>query len=123
MTPGTCQTISGAPVGGRAACATDGSGCGGACNGVNPAACAYPASSCRSASCSAGIETHAANCNGAGACPAPVTVPCTPYICGPTACKTTCAADADCIAADYCNGTTCVPKIATGGNCSENRVC
>jgi len=42
----------GAPHGARPACATDGSSCGGSCDGLNVAGCAYPTAQCRSASCS-----------------------------------------------------------------------
>src|SRR5205807_365950 len=51
---GQCVAVSGAPHGARAACATDGSACGGACNGVATASCTYPAAQCRGASCSSG---------------------------------------------------------------------
>jgi hypothetical protein len=39
---------------------------------------------------------------------------CTPYFCDGTlaTCPTTCSAQTDCVAADYCNGTNCVPLLA-----------
>ena len=121
---GQCVAVAGAPHGARPACGTDGSSCGGACDGVTTAACAYPTAQCRGASCSAGVETASASCNGAGSCPAPVTTSCSPYACGPTSCKTSCAADSDCAAADYCNGAgTCVPKKADGVACTASNQC
>jgi uncharacterized repeat protein (TIGR01451 family) len=120
---GQCVAVAGSPPGGRAACATDGSSCGGSCDGVNGVACAYPAVQCRGASCAAGTATAAASCNGAGACPAASTTACTPYACGATACKTTCAADADCVAGDYCNAGACVAKKADGLACATSNQC
>ncbi len=43
--------------------------------------------------------------------------------CGPGACATTCAADGDCADGNYCEGTTCVPKKASGTACKESRSC
>src|SRR5262249_13335614 len=132
---GQCVAVTGAPHGARPACATDGSACGGACDGVNGAGRSEPATQCRGASCAAGVATASANCNGAGSCPAPSTTSCTPYVCGASACKTTCAADSDCVAGDYCDaGGACVPKKADGlasgagnqgthGNCVDGVCC
>ncbi len=120
---GLCVAVSGAPHGARTACAGSGT-CGGSCDGSNVAACAYPMVSCRGASCTAGVATSAASCDGAGSCPAPVTTSCNPYACGASACKTSCSADADCASADYCDGTgACVPKKADGLACGGSNQC
>jgi hypothetical protein len=82
---GECKPVTGAPHGvgtARAACTGDGSGgCGGSCNGTLRTACTYPTGACRTQSCSTAtgspVLTLAANCNGAGSCPA-VTSPCSP---------------------------------------------
>src|SRR5439155_6711573 len=52
LTPGTCTTVTGAPVGSRPACGGSGT-CAGACDGTNAAQCTFPgaAANCRSASC------------------------------------------------------------------------
>ncbi|MBK7861238.1 MAG: DUF11 domain-containing protein [Archangiaceae bacterium] len=122
---GTCSPSSGAPAGGRAACASDGSACGGTCDGSSRAACSYPTAStqCRSASCAAGVETHQASCDGAGACPAPVTAACNPYVCGATACGTSCTADAQCSSGFFCSNAVCVPKTQPGTTCSRDGEC
>ncbi len=122
---GTCTTISGAPHGARTACASDGSSCGGACDGLAPAACAYPgaAATCTSASCAGGVQTLAASCDGAGNCPATQTQACTPYVCGATACLSSCSVDGDCIAGDYCLAGACVPRKANGETCSAANQC
>src|SRR5439155_116716 len=94
---GTCTNVTGAPHGARQACASDGSVCGGVCDGSSATACAYPATetSCRGASCSAGVAMLQAACDGAGRCPPRQTQGCSPYLCGPQACLGNCASDAD----------------------------
>jgi hypothetical protein len=61
---GTCAPVTGPPVGGRAACATDGTSCGGMCDGANMAGCAYPGSSttCGTATCSNGQAADVRRC-------------------------------------------------------------
>jgi MYXO-CTERM domain-containing protein len=120
---GKCSPVTGNPVGGRPACATDGSSCGGACNGTNTAACTYPTSQCRGASCANGTQTAAASCDGQGHCPAPVTTACTPYVCGTNACKSSCATDTDCIGGDWCSGGVCTPRATNGGACTAADQC
>jgi uncharacterized repeat protein (TIGR01451 family) len=106
---GTCTAAVGAPHGARAHCGTDGSVCGGACDGSSRVACAYPgaAATCRAASCAGGIETRAAACDGAGACPVREEASCAPYACGADACRTSCGGDADCTAGGSCAQGTC----------------
>ncbi|WP_095983305.1 choice-of-anchor A family protein [Melittangium boletus] len=101
---GTCSPVTGAPVGGRPACASDGSVCGGNCNGTS-ASCSYPAAStvCRQASCSGSVETHAAFCDGSGSCPGATIVTCAPFVCGANACLTQCTTFADCSTGNYCS--------------------
>ncbi len=122
---GSCSAVTGAPHGARTACASDGSACGGACNGVATGACTYPGApaSCRSASCSGGVETLGAACDGAGHCPPVNTQICTPYVCGATACRTSCSADGECASGDYCAGDSCVPQKANGQACLATDEC
>src|SRR5262249_59737112 len=68
---GQCVAVTGAPHGSRPACTTDGSLCGGSCDGANVVACAYPAAPCRSASCAAGGAPPSASVHGAGSRPPP----------------------------------------------------
>src|SRR5581483_6065448 len=95
------------------------------CNGIATQSCTYPDNtvSCTSASCSNGKATLAAGCNGAGACPAPVQVDCAPYACGASACKTSCAADDDCVAADWCQSGACAPRLPNGAACTGVNQC
>jgi hypothetical protein len=52
-----------------------------------------------------------------------MTQPCGLYVCGATACKTTCANDADCQSGNYCNGTACVPQKALAQACTADDQC
>ena len=124
---GTCSPVTGAPEGGRPACDSDGSACGGACDGTRRTSCAYPLDtvSCRAASCTGGVATLAAGCDGAGHCPAPQTQPCAPYLCdsGGTACAGTCTVNADCPAGTFCAGGVCAPTLAAGARCAASGQC
>jgi outer membrane protein OmpA-like peptidoglycan-associated protein len=120
---GTCSPVTGAPAGGRAACGTDGSACGGACNGVVTASCTYPIATCRAASCTGGTATLAADCDGAGTCPAPQQQACAPYACGAVACLGGCGVDADCGAGNFCSAGLCAPTYAPGAACAADSQC
>ena len=122
---GSCQPVTGAPLGGRPACASDGSTCGGACDGSQRAQCRYPGgeAACRAGSCSGGVAVLPAACQGTGACPAPATAACAPYLCGPTACRTSCATDGDCAGGFFCEAGTCAPRRVQGAACSGANQC
>jgi MYXO-CTERM domain-containing protein len=116
---GTCSPASGKPHGSRKACTAGAAECAGACDGVNPAACAYPGkeTSCGAPSCAAG-QSIKSSCNGKGDCSADTPVACSPYQCGATSCKDTCAGDADCVEGFRCETATskCVPST---GKCKD----
>ncbi|TMA73103.1 MAG: DUF11 domain-containing protein [Deltaproteobacteria bacterium] len=122
---GTCSATTGAPHGTRSACASDGTVCGGSCDGVHPAACTYPGNSvsCRNASCAGGTATLAASCDGAGTCPALQTQTCAPFSCGPAACNGNCSADSDCANGTWCSAGVCVPLLAPGQACGGANQC
>src|SRR5207237_9618729 len=111
---GTGSPVTGAPHAGREACATDGTACGGTCDGTKTSACVYPTVSCREASCGGATAILAASCDGAGACPLEQTQPCAPYLCGPNACAGDCHADGDCASGSYCSAGRCAPKPPPG---------
>ena len=116
--PGTCTTVTGKPHGARTACAGAGAMCGGTCNGINAAACSYPTVSCGS-TCADGAQSSDV-CDGMGTCKKGTPMPCAGgYACdGTTKCKTSCAADGDCLAGYACSGSKCSP---TGGaKCSDD---
>ncbi len=127
-TVGTCSPSTGAPHGARAACTTDGSLCGGACNGVLTLACTYPSgsTSCRAAACDAGTNTATigANCDGAGKCPALTTQSCAPFLCQDAfTCKGDCSTNSDCSAGFYCSSNICKPKLTPGTACQNAGQC
>jgi hypothetical protein len=106
---GHCASVTGAPVGARPACTSDGSSCSGICNGNSATTCAYPASEiyCRGPSCANGLETRAATCASTGKCPPMTQSTCGRYVCGATACKTSCLSDADCSEGNLCRAGVC----------------
>ncbi|MGE3669079.1 MAG: DNRLRE domain-containing protein [Polyangiaceae bacterium] len=123
---GTCTEVTGAPVGTRPSCADDGSVCGGTCNGVQRAACAYPggAEECRAADCMSGTATLSATCDGAGSCPAIQTLACPTGNCAGTLCEGNCTVDGDCSAgAEYCAAGVCTPNKGNGEQCSRDSMC
>ncbi|MBM4362276.1 MAG: hypothetical protein FJ104_06320, partial [Deltaproteobacteria bacterium] len=133
---GACTTVPAnqpAPTS-KPSCATDATTCGTQlCNGADRFACHFPgaAVTCGEPSCAAGTGSLTPSCNGAGACSAPATVGCSPYVCGSTACLTSCTNDFMCDSNNRCNDSSqCQARLANGGNCysglfggAQNRWC
>jgi hypothetical protein len=141
---GTCVAVtSGAPKGSRAPCAGTGT-CAGTCSATSRTVCSYPGSvvSCRTRSCSGGVKTVAAGCDGAGNCPTAQTFNCPNSMCDGTDCQGACLADIDCQptpSTPYCNlpqgvcmatkgiaasctaGTDCTSTFCTDGVCCDAR--
>jgi outer membrane protein OmpA-like peptidoglycan-associated protein len=124
-TAGECLPVAGEPRGARPACASDGSLCGGECDGELRTACAYPAEQilCRAASCSEGVATLEAGCNGSGACPALITQSCGMYGCAETACHGDCQTDAECASGNWCSAGICTPTKEQGSSCAAANEC
>ena len=122
---GLCSATTGAPIGTRAACINFGTTCGGRCNGSNRTECTYPPSTvvCVAASCSGGVASSSASCDGRGVCGTPRRTDCNPYVCGPTACLTRCATDTDCSTGLRCQAGTCVTRIPAGMGCTTSAQC
>jgi hypothetical protein len=100
-----------------AACSTTDPVCGVLdCDGTG--ACVYPpaTTSCGTQNCKGHTQSQATNCDGLGTCIPPVTIDCSPYVCGATICLTTCTDNTSCIAAGFCDdaGSTCC-GLASGG--------
>jgi hypothetical protein len=125
---GTCNPVPAAqaPHGARTPCVSDGSTCGGSCDGSTRAQCAYPTDVCRPGSCDAsGIATAEASCLD-GACPPVVQRDCTGYGCDASAtqCAGPCATDpAACPAGEYCSAGLCVPTQTAGIPCGSAAEC
>ncbi|MEZ4232705.1 MAG: DNRLRE domain-containing protein [Polyangiaceae bacterium] len=124
---GVCSAVTGAPHGARTACANDGSGCGGTCDGTSQTSCTYPGNSvvCRAAACSTGIATVEARCTGTGSCPSLQQQTCSPYTCHPSLplCDGGCTVDGDCLAPQYCLAGICANPQGNGASCSTAGQC
>jgi len=120
---GTCTAVTGTPHGARTACVAAGTGvCARACDGKDRTQCNFGGKTveCSAASCAAGTATAASTCDGAGNCPTPTKADCAPYACGGTACKTSCAGDADCGGANVCDTKTGRCVVAVSAKCSPD---
>src|SRR5262249_26239230 len=129
-TGGLCIAVTGNPVGARNACASDGSKCGGTCDGTSRAPGTYPGSNVpfRAPSCTNDVGTLVAVCDGAGACPALQTQDCKPLTCGVDKCLSDCASDAQCQTGFYCDLAAvgqgiCKQKVALGSGCTVAHMC
>jgi len=122
---GTCSPVTGTPHGSRTACTGAGTTCGASCNGTVTTSCTFAAATtpCGAASCAAGKETPPTYCTGSGACATPVIKDCGAYVCGSTACKTTCATVADCATGYACKGSVCATTGGLGTICSAASEC
>jgi alpha-tubulin suppressor-like RCC1 family protein len=116
---GICTSVAnGPPHGNRTSCGTDAQ-CAGTCNGLASGLCSYPTKNCSPGpGCSGTSSVGQSACSG-GTCATPAPQSCAMgYICSGTACKTSCASDADCLPSYFCSGNTChldAVAISSGG--------
>jgi hypothetical protein len=106
---GTCIAVKGTPRLPRTGCAGAGGTCGGQCDGVNLAACAYPSAG---KVCGGGCaDAKIAVCDSSGACLAPAAcagnLACDAVTGG---CKSACVVDPDCAVGFVCTSGKCAPK-------------
>ncbi|HVX97140.1 MAG TPA: hypothetical protein VHK47_19645 [Polyangia bacterium] len=124
---GSCSSVGAGDAEPHARC-TPQPPCGntGSCDGAGACAQASADVSCGTASCAGTTYTPVSHCTGGGACATAATSSCSPYVCGPGACKTSCTADSDCVAPYTCQGAagakSCALKknglaCTTGGQC------
>lgn len=93
--------------GGAATCGLDG-----ACDGDGACRKYAAGTLCLAASCSGSTFQPASTCGTAGACTAPASAACAPYVCGSAGCKTSCQTSADCSSSGYtCAGSACVRAV------------
>jgi len=114
---GRCDLVAGKAHGGRP-CASDGTQCGGACDGIVRDVCRFPTPSTGCGTlCSGGVRTASA-CDGKGACAAAAPQPCPGnFACADTSlCKTACTNDTDCGKFHACEAGKCVPAATCDGD-------
>lgn len=77
------------------------------------------------ASCAAGLARAADVCDGTGACVLGESVSCGLFTCDEAgvACRTSCAADDECIALAHCDDGLCLPDLPIGAPCDEPSDC
>jgi hypothetical protein len=133
---GACSAVpkGDSPHGGRTSCASDGSVCGGSCDGSARDACKYPFDvTCRAGACVAGatVDDQAtsvleASCIGNGSCPAEQQQLCGQDGCDPKnkLCNGACAADKTaCQSGEYCSAGECVKKLGPAEACAKDAQC
>ena len=137
---GICQAVSGKPHGVRTGCVGSTAACNGTYDGTNRTGCAFPSSStiCQMQACTAGMKLLTTTCDGAGSCPVPDPLACTPLACNTAG--TDCASlhgRLGCTAVagkPFCdhgvctvnkpNGRTCAATTeCTSGNCIDGVCC
>jgi len=116
---GKCSNVTGAPAQGHPPCAGSGI-CAGTCSGQG-ASCAYHGAetNCGAAGCTNGIATDARTCDGAGSCSSIQTHPCGAFICGASACLTSCTDNSQCVSGDACVSGQCT-ACSTGQTVCPN---
>jgi hypothetical protein len=72
---------------------------------------------CVGESCTGATYTPARTCDGAGACQLTVGASCMQYVCGATACLSTCVNNNDCNTGYHCAAGVCVVKETNGTAC------
>jgi hypothetical protein len=124
---GTCTPVAGAPPGSRQACASDGTICGGICDGVIGDHCTYKgaSTSCRQGACANGLADLPAVCQGNGSCAPRQQQSCDPFACDTAgaACAGNCKTNANCAANQFCAAGICVARQASGATCGAPEHC
>jgi len=89
----------------------------GTCDGAGACRKWTSGTTCIGESCSVSTYQPASTCNGAGTCQTPATTPCGAFMCGATACATSCGSNSDCTAGYHCATGLCVPQEQNGTAC------
>jgi len=123
---GKCVPIVGDPLTGHPACtgtSTD-SACASRCDGTDGKICKYPGTTsvCGKPSCGGSVEVQVSTCDGAGTCK-PASKACAPYVCGPTACLSSCTKNEECGSGNYCKTGACVKVEGLGKVCGGAAEC
>jgi hypothetical protein len=119
---GSCLVRTGRPRSGR--CPGGPGPCAGTCDGTGDD-CTYPGETteCAPASCTAGVASLRAGCNGDGACLPEKTMSCAPNVCDHTGCAGGCAVNVHCAAGNFCESGRCFPQVKNGAACGTDQQC
>ena len=101
----------------------DDTACAGSCDGAR--ACKFPGKNknCGTKFCNSSTEQAANVCNGKGLCNLALDK-CSAYACTGNECRTTCAANSDCLDSHFCNAQgMCQEKLANGLQCAIGTQC
>jgi hypothetical protein len=120
-TPGTCSYVTGTSKHGTCPGTAP---CQATCQGTS-ASCTPASTStvCREPSCDSAtnVQTNEATCTTAGSCPSLATHACSPFRCGSTACRASCATNDDCVLGAVCSAGACAicpaEQTACPGQC------
>lgn len=114
---GTCALVAGRPHGART-CASDGTSCGGACDGTIADRCTFPGASTGCGTACANAARTASACDGKGACVAQEPKPCPGnFTCADEkTCRVSCSAPADCSLGYTCTEGKCTPTAYCDGD-------
>lgn len=123
--PGTCTMVGSGgsdphgicPVTVASTCGTDGT-----CDGLGGCAKHVSGTRCAGPTCDGTTATSARLCDGAGTCMPAIQSSCVPFVCGPSACKTSCTSSSECVAPSLCLGSTCTLK-PNGTSCGAPFEC
>jgi hypothetical protein len=96
----------------------------GFCDGMGACASYVAGTVCRAESCSGSTVSHAARCDGARVCGTIAAHLCDPYTCdaSSTACRDSCASNADCVGGASCLNGSCSRK-SPGATCTDASEC
>jgi Carbohydrate binding domain len=89
----------------------------GMCDGAGACRKWTAGTACIGESCSVSTYQPPSTCNGAGTCQTPATRSCNAYMCGATACATSCGSNADCTSGYHCAAGACAPQETNGTAC------
>jgi hypothetical protein len=95
----------------------------GMCNGAGACGMWAAGTVCAAGLCTAGTETPARTCDGAGICRTVTDSSCGAYMCGASACDTSCTANTDCVTGYFCSAGQCVALETNGTACNAAGDC
>ncbi len=122
-TAGSCQPVPAGDMEPHGGCAAN-PPCGwnGRCDGLGACENAPTSTSCGTGACTGATFTPVGACDGDGAC-RQIPTSCAPYLCGGTACLTTCVSDLDCVTGYNCLAGSCTNLLPDSAACTRNTEC